>query len=337
MASTLDKTSVREQLDSIKAEFNRLSESGKISGEATLLMKSLFTLFEIVLAIFMEKKTKKNSNNSGIPPSQSDPDETTPELTNSKANKKRKIKNNTFDHRLEAVTIEVLAPEKCTHCQTDLTDEPVATVERRTLIDIVFQKNITHVDVTEKACPNCNTSNKPAFPQHMAGPLQYGSGVKAFVLNLLLVQMVALNRVQSFLAAIIDQTLSEATLLKYVLQLHRALEQWENESFDYLLKQSIINVDETSLRVDKQRRWIHVYASGPVTLKKLVKGRSIADIHTINIIPQYHGVIVHDCLAAYLSFKQCRHGLCGSHRVQPIRLGSSHETFFKTSQPCGHG
>ena len=109
-------------------------------------------------------------------------------------------------------------------------------------------------------------------------------------------------------------------MLKYVLQLHIALERWEIESFDALLKRPVINVDETSLKVDKQKRWIHVYASGPVTLKKLVKGRSIADIESINLIPQYHGVIVHDCLAAYLSFKHCRHGLCGSHLLRELQF-----------------
>ncbi len=321
MAGSIDKTSVREQFDSIKDDFNSLSESGKVSGEAALLMKSLLALFEIVLAIFMEKTTKKTSNNSGIPPSQSDPDETTDDLQNNgPKKKKRKIKNNEFDNRVETVTVEVLEPDHCAHCSTDLSDESVSTIERRTLIDILFEKTVTHVDVVEKVCPHCNTSNKPQFPKSMAGPLQYGPGIKAFILNLLLVQMVALNRVQGFVAALVDQVISEATMLKYVMQLHMALDRWEHESVKYLLKQPMINVDETSLKVDKQRRWIHVYASGPVTLKKLVKGRSIADIKSINLIPHYYGVIVHDCLAAYLSFTHCRHGLCGSHLLRELQF-----------------
>ena len=321
MAGSIDKTSVRKQFDSIKEEFKALSESGKVPNETALLMKSLFTLFDIVLAIFMEKKTRKTRNNSGIPSSQSDPDETTEDLDKKRSkSKRRKNHNNSFDNRTETVTVEVLEPKHCTHCLTDLTDEPESAIERRTLIDIVFEKNIHHVDVVEKVCPNCNAINKPAFPNNMHGPLQYGPGVKAFILNLLLVQMVALNRVQGFLTALIDQVISEATMLKYVMQLHSALEQWENESFEYLLKQTIINVDETSLKVDKQRRWIHVYASGPVTLKKLVKGRSIADIESINLIPQFYGVIVHDCLAAYLSFTHCRHGLCGSHLLRELQF-----------------
>jgi len=319
--ASLDKRSVRDEFDKIKSDLDQLSKDGKVSVEVGLVIRSLFTLLEIVLAIFMEKKTKKTSNNSGIPPSQTDPDETATDASDGGSNrKKRKFKNNDFDNRTETVTVEVLQPVYCDACQTDLTDTPESTRERRTLIDILFEKTTTHVDVIEKVCPTCNARNKPDFPKQMAGPLQYGSGIKAFILNLLLVQMVALNRIQSFLSAIIDQVISEATMLKYVLQLHRALERWENESFEYLLKQLVVNVDETSLKVDKQRRWIHVYASGPVTLKKLVKGRSIADIESINLIPRYHGVIVHDCLAAYLSFTHCRHGLCGSHLLRELQF-----------------
>ena len=112
-------------------------------------------LFEVVLAIFMEKKTKKNSNNSGIPPSQSDPDEITEELSSKGSKKKiRKPKNNDFDNRIETVTVEVLEPERCAGCLTDLTDEPASKIERRTLIDIIFEKTTTHVDSVEKICPN---------------------------------------------------------------------------------------------------------------------------------------------------------------------------------------
>lgn len=320
MASSIDKTSVREQFDSIKDDFNKLSASGKVTAEVTVLMKGLIMLFEVVLAVFMEKKTKKNKDNSGIPPSQSDPDETSNDSAENSKKKKRNPKNNDFGNRTETITVEMIEPKNCKNCNTDLTDTPLASSERRTLVDIIFEKTTSHVDVIEKVCSKCDTVNKPAFPKHMAGPLQYGAGIKAFILNLLLVQMVALNRVQGFISALIDQVISEATMLKYVLQIHRALEQWEKESFECLLKQPVINVDETSLKVDKQRRWIHVYASGPVTLKKLVKGRSIADIESINLIPQYYGVIVHDCLAAYLSFTHCRHGLCGSHLLRELQF-----------------
>jgi transposase len=63
----------------------------------------------------------------------------------------------------------------------------------------------------------------------MAGPLQYGNGIKAYVIQLIIAQMVSLNRVVGMLEALIGRTISEATLLKYVMRLHIALEAWEKK------------------------------------------------------------------------------------------------------------
>lgn len=80
--ASMDKSSVRTEFDKIKQQFKDLSKSGKLSSEAVLLFTSLFALFEIVLAIFMEKSTRKTKNNSGIPPSQTEEDNTTDDPSN---------------------------------------------------------------------------------------------------------------------------------------------------------------------------------------------------------------------------------------------------------------
>ena len=51
----------------------------------------------------------------------------------------------------------------------------------------------------------------------MHGPLQYGAGIKSYMINLLIAQMVSLKRVQQMLGTLIGQLLSEATILKYVM------------------------------------------------------------------------------------------------------------------------
>jgi transposase len=80
--------------------------------------------------------------------------------------------------------------------------------------------------------------------------------------------MVSLIRVQKCVTAMIGQTLSEATLLNFVLRLHEALEAWEQSAISTLLESPAINVDETSLLVNQKRHWIHVYVAGDITVKK---------------------------------------------------------------------
>ena len=60
----------------------------------------------------------------------------------------------------------------------------------------IFEKVVTHVDAEIKQCPQCRTRNKGPFPADMAGPVQYGPGIKGYVMNLLIALMISLKRVQ---------------------------------------------------------------------------------------------------------------------------------------------
>ena len=130
--------------------------------------------------------------------------------------------------------------------------------ERRTLVDIVFEKVVRHADAEIKHCPRCHTETRARFPAEMPGPLQYGPGIKAYVVHLLIAQMLSLKRVAQSMHALIGQLLSEATLLGYIAQLHHALAEWERQAIERLLAQPAMHVDETSLRVDRKNHWIHV-------------------------------------------------------------------------------
>jgi len=319
--ASIDKNSVRSEFDKIKQQFSDLSKAGKLSSESVLLLTSLCTLFEIVLAIFMEKSTKKTNKNSGIPSSQTDEDDTSDDPTHKdrQSNKRKPTKGSTTNKQ-EKVYQRTIVVNDCVGCGADLSDHVPEDHERRTKIDIVYEKRTTHIDAEVKTCSDCNTINKGRFPKEFQGPLQYGNGVKALVLNLIIVQMIALNRVQQMVFNMIGHMISEAVILKYAFQLYVALERWEQEETELILKQKVINTDETSLKVDKRKHWIHVCSSGDTVLKFLHPKRGSEAINDINIIPRFNGTIVHDCWASYLSYDNCRHGLCGSHILRELEF-----------------
>jgi hypothetical protein len=45
--------------------------------------------------------------------------------------------------------------------------------------------------------------------------------------NLLVCQMVAVNRVQALVSSMMDVVIAEASLLKFILRCHQALKTWE--------------------------------------------------------------------------------------------------------------
>ena len=75
----------------------------------------------------------------------------------------------------------------------------------------------------------------------------------------------ALNRVQKQISAMIGVVISKASLLKFVIRLHNALEQWETEAIGKIIQLPSIHVDETSFRVERKNHWIYVYSSGVST------------------------------------------------------------------------
>jgi transposase len=314
---SVNTQSVREEAERIKNEFQRIAANKKMDAEISMLMQSMFMLINLLIAIFLEKTTKKNNKNSSKPSSQTEKDEssTTHMGTNGKGKQESDaIANNT--RTIETVTVAHVT--QCDVCGQDLTDAVCEHIERRTKIDIVFETVVEHVDAEIKYCDHCDSMTKGKFPSDMPGPLQYGNGLKAFIISLLVCQMISLNRVQKLIKTLTGRIIAEASLLQFVLRLHYALEAWESDAIEQLLKSRAMNVDETSLRVDKKNHWIHVYSAGDITLKLLHRRRGSEAIDEINIIPNYGGTIIHDCWASYLSYNNCDHGLCGSHIVREL-------------------
>ena len=381
--ATVNKSSLRAEFDALKARFESLCVAGTMSAESRAVFDALLMLFELLMAVFMEKHTPKSSANSSLPASQSPNDETArthpgakgkgpsyneqvlaasgvrraqgalrvavrcghderrePRCVRRPADAVRAVDGGVHGkaHAQEQrqlqpprlseperrdrphpsrrqgqgpliqrcngercantrtrESIRVLTVDACQRCGEDLTDAACTGHQRRTLIDIVFEKVVRHADAQIKHCPRCHAETRARFPHQMPGPLQYGPGIKAYVVHLLIAQMLSLKRVAQSMHAPIGRTLSEATLLGYVAQLHHALAQWERHAIERLLASPAMHVDETSLRVERKNHWIHVYSAGTLTVKCLHPKRGREAIEAIGILPRYAGVAVHDC------------------------------------------
>ena len=144
-------------------------------------------------AIFLEKTTKKTSRNSSIPPSQTGKDET---RKSPKKNRDTSAAQNLMTgENFRKITVEKISTvETCDSCGTDLSDIEPSAREHRILLDIKYTVEEVKVVADIKDCPECRARTKRRFPENMPGPLQYGDGIKAFAINLLIAQMLSLRR-----------------------------------------------------------------------------------------------------------------------------------------------
>ncbi|MFQ5606262.1 MAG: hypothetical protein ACE5HS_23595, partial [bacterium] len=173
--ASVDKTSVRNEVGRLKTDFDQLCSDGKVSSEIKIIMNSMFMIIELMLSIFLERATKKDSKNSSKPPSQTEKDESFLNHPGSKGKGKNENKAIAKNTRVkETVTISKVLT--CDVCGEDLTRTSCIHHERRTKIDIVFEKVATHIDAEVKQCPTCDSMVKGSFPSDMHGPLQYGDG-----------------------------------------------------------------------------------------------------------------------------------------------------------------
>ena len=89
--TNLDKTSVRDEFSRLKADFDRLGAKGKWSSESQAIVNSLFMMVGLILALFLERSTKKDSSHSSQPSSFTSKDESV--LSHPGSNGKGKSEN----------------------------------------------------------------------------------------------------------------------------------------------------------------------------------------------------------------------------------------------------
>ena len=324
--------SMQKNLDELKARRERLLSDGKLNEESAALFDAMLSMLELVVMLFAEKNTPKTARNSGLPSSRSPKDDTARSAKGSKGRGPKHDHSENDNMRMEE-TFETSEVRHCDGCGHDLTEVRVTDHEQRRLFDIVFVTTVHQVSAEIKRCPVCERENRGVFPDSMPGPLQYGPGLRAFAVNLLISQMVAVRRATELIRSISGRLISEATLLAWVMRLHQALAQWERVAVDRLLHSPVMHADETSIRIDRKNHWIHSCSSGDVVVKLCHRKRGIEAMDAIGILPRYGAgrsrdaddddddtkpVLVHDRWAAYFHYEDCDHALCGSHLLRDL-------------------
>jgi hypothetical protein len=201
--------SIREKINSAKEDDEALLKSKEVSPEIAEFIKSLILVIDVISVVFLEKKTRRNSSNSGLPPSQNKGSNGNP---NTDKGQRGGLGQSTSNVQ-HSETSEITTPESCSKCLEDLTNVNLTGKYERQKIDILY-KVVTHTVVTEiKVCPICGTFKKGGFPDGMDRKVQYGDTVKAMIINFLSVKMI-LQRLQEHMMSIMGRSLSKAIMLK---------------------------------------------------------------------------------------------------------------------------
>src|SRR5512134_3619930 len=115
----VNKQSLGEEFDALKGRFETLCAGGQMTGESRALFQAMLMLLELLMAVFMEKHTTKDSTNSSKLTSQTPKDETA--ISRAGSHGKGKPLDQARSANTRTVeTVQLTELTVCEHCGEDL-------------------------------------------------------------------------------------------------------------------------------------------------------------------------------------------------------------------------
>ena len=284
----------------------------------TVLMEQIEQLEKRVQEL--EARLNKNSRNSSKPPSSD-------EFVKPKSRRKKSSKRPGGQKGHKGHTLKmsdkpdhsiIHTLETCHGCGHTLEEVATDSIEKRQVFDIPPLKVeiIEHL-IEKKTCPYCGQKNKASFPEGVTQPAQYGNNIKSLLVYLNQYQLLPYDRLVELFADIFNHNISEGTLYNTNRLVYKVLETTEKKIMEQIINSPIIHVDETGMRINAIRQWLHVTSTKKHTYyaNHLKRGSIATD--AIGILPIYQGTAVHDFWKTYLNYK-CSHALCNAHHLREL-------------------
>jgi len=269
----------------------------------------------------LKSRLDKNSSNSNKPPS-------TDEFVKPQSQRKKSGKKTGGQKGHRGFTLKmsdtpdqiiIHRPESCNGCGHQLSRELPIKKGRRQVFDIPLPKiEITEHQIESISCPCCGILNKGAFPKEVSQPVQYGKGLLAQVIYLNQYQLLPYNRIVEYFEDIYQLKISEATIFNALETIFELLGPAEQAIISKLLEAEALHVDETGIRVEDKRRWLHVASTAHYTNYRWHAKRGFAATEEIGILPKYKGTIIHDFWKPYYQY-DCNHSLCNTHNIRELK------------------
>jgi len=284
----------------------------------------------------LEEIIGMNSSNSSKPPSTDNKLKKAKKPTISKSKKKRGAQTGHKGNNLKIVAtpdkIEELFATRCSCCNKPLDSTNSSKLEKRQLFDLPEIKiQVTQYQAHSIECSRCHTINKAEFPANINATTQYGDNLKSLVSYLNAYQMLPYERISETIEDLTSHKISIGTIYNFLNTHYDKLEKFETNIKPLLLKEDVINSDETGVNVKAKLHWIHVASSSVLTYYMLHQKRGRVAMDDMEIIPNYRGILVHDHWTPYNKYDNCNHSYCNAHILRELN-GISEKDNLRWSQ-----
>ena len=261
--------------------------------------------------------TRKNSNNSSIPPSK---DENRPPRTSSLREKSNRKAGGQPGH--EGKTLEMTeTPDEiiehhpcfCPECGKDVSDLPFEFCGKRQVIDIPTIKQIVTEHRVYRCKCTCGKMVENDFPVGVDSPVRYGKNIETLIGYLNVRQYLPFKRLQEMMNDIFAVQISEGGLHWLLNRLAMKGADAYEMIRQRVLHSRVIGTDETGVKINGKNHWFWTWQNNRATFIAPSTNRG-----TTTIIENMSGisgeaVLVHDCWKAHFQTLVKTHQLCTAH------------------------
>jgi transposase len=173
--------------------------------------------------------------------------------------------------------------------------------------------------VTVLKCPCCGAQKKGEFPKEVKAPVQYGINLKAYVIYLMIYQLIPYKRTTDLLENLHALPISEGTLNNILKDFARRIELPIEFIKQQIIDSELAHFDESGLYVGGQRDWLHVAATNLYTFYFHHESRGFEATEAAGILDKFQGKACHDFWKTYYKYEHLLHSLCNAHHMRDLQ------------------
>ena len=215
--------------------------------------------------------------------------------------------------------VEIHFPGQCQCCGRQFNQSDAHEVIRtRQVFDLPVPKlEVTEHQIAQVEC--CGMLQRGEYPPDVTAPVQYGSGVKAYVISLSVDHKMPLEQISQLFEETYGYDLNVSTVINALNLGYELTAPIENQVIEHLKKQDVANFDETGIRIQGKLYWLHVASNEKYTHLFVHKKRGAEALESgSSVLKDFKGNAVHDCWKPYFKFENAHHSLCGAHLLREL-------------------
>ena len=275
----------------------------------------------------LKEQLNKNSNNSSKPPSSDGLKK--PSVNKNRSLRQKSGKKQGAQNGHNGVNLSVMAEPNhvehhmhsdCNSCPYhDRCLEKACIRETRHEIDAEVSVNITaHELVVVSNCPLHGGERAGDFPSSIKATVQYGKNLQAMVVAFNTVGAVSINRTHEILGSVFNIPLSTGTIRNMVARCADSLTPAYEKIRQTMVNLGLMHCDETGTRIDGKTWWVHNASDMDFTFLSVDRKRGRIGMDAAGILPDFHGIIVHDCWGSYWKYQDAIHAVCCAHLLREL-------------------